>query len=52
MENVFYEAALKTLTDELEKAQDSAQVERLTNAIAFLKKENGVEEAPASDATE
>ena len=52
MDNVIYEAAIKVLTEELEAAQDSAQVERLTNAIDFLKKEHGVEEAPASDATE
>jgi len=52
MDNTIYEAALKVLTEELEKAEDSSQVERLTNAIDFLKKEHGVEEAPASDATE
>jgi hypothetical protein len=52
MDQSMYEAALNVLTAELGTATDERQIERLTNAIEFLKKEHGVEEVPASDATE
>jgi hypothetical protein len=45
MDQSMYEAALNVLTTELEASTDERETERLTNAIEFLKKEHGLEDA-------
>jgi hypothetical protein len=45
MDNSLYESGINVLTTELEATTDERQKERLINAIEFLKKEHGVEDA-------